>query len=235
MKIRTLLYISFLFLIAACKKDKESDFSPSISFTMTSGYKTSLPVNVVFTASSPSADNVTWDFGDGTTGQGFTVNHSYLSYGAYTVKATATKSGLSASYSKDLPVTFFRRAVIKKINVLQTPALKPGGYDWDPGNFPDLTFDIVFPGDTTYVSGLVLNDSETGTFNVLPSQGTYILNDDVKFNIYDKDVGNVPDKELMGTVRFKFTSVLPDTTLYVDSVQVNSGALRLMLKFEFQQ
>ncbi|MBK7966746.1 MAG: PKD domain-containing protein [Bacteroidetes bacterium] len=234
MKIRPLLYISFLFVIAACKKDKESDSAPSISFTTTSGYKTSLPVNVVFTANSPSADNISWDFGDGTTGQGFTVNHTYTGFGSYNVTATATKGGLSATYSKDLAITFFRRAVIKKIDVLQTPALKPGGIDWDPGNFPDLTYDIVFPGDTTYVSGTVLNNAETGSFNVIPSQGTFIFNEDVKFDIYDKDVGNVPDKELMGIVRFKFISVLPDTTVYVDSVQVNSGALRLMLKFEFQ-
>jgi PKD repeat protein len=235
MKIRPLLYISFLFVIAACKKDKESDSAPSISFTLTSGYSQTLPVNIVFTASAPTADNVTWDFGDGNTGQGLTVNHSYSSFGGYKVKATATKSGLSSSYSKDIPVTFYRRAVIKRIDVLQTPTLKPGGLDWDPGNLPDLAYDIVFPGDTTYVSGTVLNNAETGSFNVVPSQGTFILNEDIKFNIYDKDVGNVPDKELMGTVRFKFTSVIPDTTVYVDSVQVNSGALRLMLKFEFQQ
>ena len=235
MKIRPLLYISFIFLIAACKKDKDSDSAPSISFTQTSGYSQTLPVNIVFTAIAPSADNVTWDFGDGTTGQGLTVNHSYTTFGGYKVKATATKSGLSSSYSKDIPITFYRRAVIKRIDVLQTPTLKPGGLDWDPGNFPDLAYDIVFPGDTTYVSGTVLNNTESGSFNVIPSQGTFIFNEDIKFNIYDKDVGNVPDKELMGTVRFKFTSVLPDSTVYVDSVQVNSGALRLMLKFEFQQ
>ncbi len=234
MKIHLLLFVSLICLFFACKKDKESDTAPSISFSMTSGYKTTLPVNVVFTANAPSADNVTWDFGDGTTAQGLTVNHTYNTYGAYPIKATASKSGLSSTFSKDLAITFHRRAVVKKIEVLQTPTLKPGGIDWDPGNFPDLTYDIVFPGDTTYVSGTVLNDTETGTFNIIPSQGTFIFNEDIKINIYDKDVGNVPDKELMGTARFKFSSVLPDTTVYLDSVQVNSGALRLMLKFEFQ-
>jgi PKD repeat protein len=235
MKLHSLLFVCSVGLIVSCKKDKDAETAPSISFTNTSGYKTTLPVNIIFTASAPSADNVTWDFGDGTTGQGLTVNHSYTSFGGYKVKATATKSGLSSSYSKDIPITFYRRAVIKRIDVLQTPTLKPGGLDWDPGTFPDLAYDIVFPGDTTYVSGTVLNNAETGSFNVIPSQRTFIFNEDIKFNIYDKDVGNVPDKELMGTVRFKFTSVIPDTTVYVDSVQVNSGALRLMLKFEFQQ
>ena len=230
----SLLFVCLLGLIVSCKKDKDAETAPSISFTNTSGYKTTLPVNIIFTASAPSADNVTWDFGDGTTGQGLTVNHTYATYGAFKVKATATKAGLSASFSKDIAITFHRRAVIKRIDVLQTPTLKPGGLDWDPGNFPDLAYDIVFPGDTTYVSGTVLNNVETGSFNVIPSQGTFIFNEDIKFNIYDKDVGNVPDKELMGTVRFKFTSVLPVNTTYTDSVQVNSGALRLLLKFEFQ-
>jgi PKD repeat protein len=235
MKIHSLLLICLVGLVASCKKDKDADTAPSISFSNTSGYTNSLPKTMVFTAASSNADNISWDFGDSTTGQGFTVSHTYNNFGAYKVKATATKSGLSASYSKDVAVTFHRKAVIKRIEVLQTPALKPGGLDWDPGEFPDLTYDIVFPGDTLYVGGTVLNNTETGSFNIIPSQGTFIFDQDVKISIYDKDVGNVPDKELMGTVRFKFTSVIPDTTVYVDSVQVNSGALRLMLKFEFQQ
>ncbi|MBK9638050.1 MAG: PKD domain-containing protein [Bacteroidetes bacterium] len=219
----------------SCKKDKESDSAPNISFTYTSGYTNSLPKSVVFTANSSNADNISWDFGDSTTGQGFTVSHTYNNFGAYKVKATATKSGLSASYSKDVPITFHRRAVIKKIEVLQIPSLKPGGLDWDPGEFPDLTYEILFPGDTLYVGGAVLNNSETGSFNIIPSQGTYVFDQDVKIKIYDKDVGNVPDKELMGIVPFKFTSVLPTSLTYTDSVQVIQGALKLLVKFEFQQ
>lgn len=37
-----------------------------------------------------NADNVTWDFGDGETGEGFTVEHEYSKPGTYTVTCTAT-------------------------------------------------------------------------------------------------------------------------------------------------
>ena len=235
MKIHSLLLICLLGLISSCKKDKDSESAPTISFTQTSGYTNSLPKTIVFTANSSGADNVSWDFGDSSTGQGFTVSHTYNNFGAFKVKATATKSGLIASYSKDVAVTFHRRAVIKRIEVMQIPTQKPGGLDWDPGDFPDLTYDIVFPGDTLFVGGTVLNNTETGSFNVIPSQGTFIFDQDVKISIYDKDVGNFPDKELMGVVPFKFTSVLPTGLTYTDSVQITQGALRLKVKFEFQQ
>lgn len=235
MKIHSLLFVCLVGLIVSCKKDKDSESALTISFTQTSGYTNSLPKTIVFTANSSGADNVTWDFGDSTTGQGFTLSHTYTNFGAFKVKATATKSGLSASYSQDVAVTFHRRAVIKRIEVMQIPTQKPGGLDWDPGDFPDLTYDIVFPGDTLFVGSTVLNNTETGSFSIIPSQGTFIFDQDVKIKIYDKDVGNVPDKELMGIVPFKFISVLPTSLTYTDSIQVSQGALRLKVKFEFQQ
>jgi len=234
MKLHLLLFSTFILLLTSCKKDKEDPTAPSISFTQTSGYTLNLPATITFTASSPGSDNITWDFGDSTTAQGFNVMHTYTNYGAYKVKATATKSGLSSSSSKDVAITFHRRAVIKRIDVLQLPIYKDGGLDWDPGNFPDLTYKITFPGDTVYEATTVLNNAETGSFNVIPSRGTFILNEDIRFDIYDQDVGNVPDKELMGSIKFKFTDVLPTTTTYIDSVQISNGAVRLQLKFEFQ-
>lgn len=218
----------------SCKKDNEEVNPPSINFTHSAGYTLVLPATIVFTASTSGAESVSWDFGDGTTGQGFTAQHTYTSYGNYKVKATATKSGLSASQTKDVPVTFHRRAVIKSLEVLQVPAYKSAGVDWDPGTLPDLTFKLTFPGDTVFESTTVLNNVENGLFNLVPPKGTSDFGNDISIDIYDVDAGNVPDRELMANARFKFCNVLPVTSSYVDSVQVNSGALRVKLKFEFQ-
>ncbi|MBL7924819.1 MAG: PKD domain-containing protein, partial [Bacteroidia bacterium] len=106
MKSSLLLTLFALLLLQACKKDDEADSPPSISFSSTGGYTLNLPLTVVFTANSPGAESISWDFGDGTFGQGFSVQHSYTAYGNYKVKATASKAGLSSTYIRDLPVTF---------------------------------------------------------------------------------------------------------------------------------
>lgn len=230
-----LLLLLISFLLVACKKDNEDDAPPVIDFTHTSGYSTGLPVTISFVSSASGVDLVEWDFGDSTTGQGFSTQHTYTAFGNYKVKATAIKGSQSAAIIHDVPVTFFRRVAVKSVEVLQVPTFKAGGVDWDPGTLPDLTCKITFPGDTVYQASAVFNNSETGLFNLIPPQDTYIFDQNVRFDIFDVDTGNVPDRELMGTAYYKFCNVLPTSTTYTDSVQFSSGALRLKVKFEFQQ
>lgn len=116
MKNLWLLLFGCLLMISSCKKDEDEESAPGITFTSTSGYTTSLPKTVTFTASTSSADAVNWDFGDGGIGTGFTVQHYIISfYGNYKVKATVVKGSQSASLIRDLPITFHRRAKIKSL------------------------------------------------------------------------------------------------------------------------
>ncbi len=230
---RLLVLLTLILLAYSCKKEEEES-PPGITFSFSSTYATVLPHTVTFTASSPGAESISWDFGDGSTGQGFGVQHTFAAYGNYLVKASVAKSGLTAVYSRNVPVSFHRRAVIKQLEVLQVPAFKAAGVDWDPGNLPDLSFKLTFPGDTLYETTAVLNNVESGLFNIVPPRGTYVFGDAISIDIYDMDAGNVPDRELMGNVKFKFCDVLPLSPNYTDSVQIGNGALRLKLKFEFQ-
>lgn len=63
---------------------------PEITFTTNQSTGCQLPFNVNFTNTTPNIQNCTWDFGDGTSASGNTVNHAYQNYGAYTVGVSVT-------------------------------------------------------------------------------------------------------------------------------------------------
>lgn len=48
---------------------------------------------------------ITWDFGDGTTGEGTNVNHTYTTSGTYVVRATATRGIFRRYFTKSFTVT----------------------------------------------------------------------------------------------------------------------------------
>ena len=60
-------------------------------------------------------DVVTWDFGDGNTGTGFTINHSYDEPGVYTV--VATSSSTNQIELKQLVITVDRMATVESDNM----------------------------------------------------------------------------------------------------------------------
>lgn len=63
---------------------------PEITFTTNQSTGCQLPFNVIFTNTTPNTQTCTWDFGDGTSATGNTVNHAYQDYGAYTVGVSVT-------------------------------------------------------------------------------------------------------------------------------------------------
>lgn len=234
MKDGRLLLLALVLLVVSCKKDEGDDEAPTITFTASSGYAPlPLPKIITFSASASGADQIIWDFGDGSTGQGSTVQHAYTAYGNYKVRATALRGSLSASLTKDLPITFYRRASIKSIRVLQVPVFKPGGVDWDPADNPDLMYQIILPGDTIIAPSTVISNSTTGLFSLTPPEEVFSFTDDIRIDLFDADPGNVPDKENMGFLKFRFSQVIPATVNYVDSIDLRSTSMRMMVKFEF--
>lgn len=89
------LVLPALLFISGCGKKPENHPTISISYTASG-----LVVDFVST-NNATPSLVDWDFGDGKTGSGSTITHTYGTTGTYTVKATASYSnGKSATATK---------------------------------------------------------------------------------------------------------------------------------------
>jgi PKD repeat protein len=86
-------------LFAACKKNDKGSLegeTPAASFTSTVN-ASQYPVTVTFTETSASNFLNQWEFGDGTTGSGKTVTHTYNQAGTYQVHLTEVGRGGTGS------------------------------------------------------------------------------------------------------------------------------------------
>lgn len=85
-------------LFTACKKNDRGELSgpmPQASYTVSAPKTVGLSSQVTFTSTSTDAFLYQWDFGDGTTGSGQTVTHTYQTGG--TVKTQLTAAGRAGS------------------------------------------------------------------------------------------------------------------------------------------
>jgi len=71
-----------------------------------------------FTANAEFSNNISWDFGDGNTGQGTTATHDYGASGTYTVTATASNSTGSQSEIFEVEVDFDEASIDGPFEVL---------------------------------------------------------------------------------------------------------------------
>ena len=116
----------------------------SANFSIPQGICINEPA-VMQDSSSPVAVSATWDFGDGTTGTGLSVTHTYTTLGTYTVTYTANFGGCTSIVTKTVNVTGKPVAAFNSASVL-TSCTAPltvafnntsagaAGYLWDFGD-----------------------------------------------------------------------------------------------------
>lgn len=92
-----LLFATILF--TGCKKEDP----PIANFTAkSSAYLTE---SVSFRSTSENADKITWEFGDGKTAIGESVQHAYQESGMFNVKLTAENEGGKDTYSQSITIS----------------------------------------------------------------------------------------------------------------------------------
>jgi hypothetical protein len=209
------LFISLSTLLSCKKKEKEEKPRPTISFTFSNNIGTA-PVNVSFSAAVANSSGVTWDFGDGQTGTGASINHIYNKQGFFEVIASTTSSeGITASQTRYVNVSPYNQISISQIKI-SVPSTKPdGSTTWDaaPGETPpDLYCDIYNSSGVKITnSSIYLNNSFSGFYEIAPSAIITDFYGKFTVKVFDYDLGG-PD-ELISTFDFipgeYFSSTLP--------------------------
>jgi len=131
--------------------------TPASSFT----YSGTDPVIFTYTGTTPGLDSIVWHFGDGTSGTGTTITHTYTAAGTYSVCATAY--GLCGNNTSCSLIT---------LDCLPTASFTTTG---------TITRDFTYTGTTAGVDSVVWNfgdaSSATGTSatHTYTAVGTYTL------------------------------------------------------------
>lgn len=223
--------LCIMFVFSSCKKEDDTTIE-IFDFTFKNTL-VGLNDTVFFTAVGSDFETVTWDFGDGKTGEGIDTYHIYSSFDCFNVSATAKKGDATKTVSKNVSVTSFKRFIITSVEVLQIPLFAGNGQDFDPNDDPDLVLKIQIPDDSIYQCPITIGNSRTGNFVLSPPQDTYEIGQGIKLFLFDRDNGSVPDLYPIGSVGLSTCQAIPNFngTSYVDSTTISGGGIRLEVKY----
>ncbi|MEM1325670.1 MAG: PKD domain-containing protein [Bacteroidota bacterium] len=159
-----------IFEVRAKVGTNQDNLSPEIAFTATPE-NGRVPQEVNFDASASSDPDgsiadYAWNFGDGTTGNGETIAHTYTSTGTYTATLTITDNeGATATDTKTITVDVANTDPTAVIFATQTSQDVPATFDFDALDSDDVVGNIVAYdwdfGDGTTASGLVVSHNYT--------------------------------------------------------------------------
>jgi hypothetical protein len=206
--------LTFLFIVlmsfTSCKKDDE-DEPAYIDFTYSGNYAGS-PATVTFSASPNIQGDVTWDFGDGTTGTGSSVSHVYVQSGFFKVVARVDNGSTSASKDRYVNVSMFRRIMVSSIRGV-APSLQSNATTWDPSPSPapDLYFRLYNTDGSELVplSGYIYYDN---SFSIVypynPPMEITNFENNFKVQFIDNDPGSSAN-DMIGSYNFLVTDFIP--------------------------
>jgi hypothetical protein len=224
-------FVLVILFFSSCKKEEEITIE-SFDFTIENSV-VGFNDTVFFAAIGNDFESVSWNFGDGSTGEGIEVNHNYSAFDCFSVSATAKKGNASKTITKNVAVTKFKRLIITSVEVLQIPILAGAEQDYDPNDDPDLVLKLKMPEDSIYQCPITISNSRTGNFLIFPPQETNSIGQTIKFYLYDRDNGSVPDLYSIGSASLNVCPKIPtvNSASYVDSATISDGGVRMKVKF----
>jgi len=120
----------------------ENNQAPSVSFSVGEEEpRAGTSVSFTANASDPdgSIESYSWEFGDGSSGSGSSVNHTFDESGSFSVLLTVTDDdGASSDATRAVDVQQqFTRAAITEVRLRDFPFTTEDGAGWDPSSGPD--------------------------------------------------------------------------------------------------
>ena len=241
MKRKYLLVISFLILaifLVSCSNNGgltppiTSNQSPTASFTAnpTSGVS---PLEVTFNASSStdsdgSIVSYTWDFKDGDTGSGQSVNHTFNSIGSYNVSLTvtdddgannlSTKNINVTETSNQSPTASFTANPTSGVSPLEVTFNASSSTDSD-GSIVSYTWDFK-DGDTGSGQSVNHTFNSIGSYNV----SLTVTDDDGVTDSYTKTIEVISGTRVGGIISQNTTWTKEGTPYIItDTIQIPLG------------
>lgn len=189
-----LLLLSF-FLMSCDSGGGNQNQPPSASFSVSSeDPRAGTSVSFTASASDPdgSIESYNWEFGDGSSGSGSSVSHTYQNSGSFAVQLTVVDDeGATSTASRSLDVQQqFTEVTITRIEVREMPFTNEEGEGWDFSSGPDVyvtrfnvpedmtvdrtstRYDNIAPGDLPlpYSTSFTIDDlSEEQSINLIDS------------------------------------------------------------------
>ena len=151
--------LAMLFIMASCTKEPQACFTVSTS---------NVNVNevITFTSCAQDADRIVWNFGDGTTKDGTSLQHAYTKEGTYQVEMKAlSKKDKKWDRSTVIINVVNKQRYLSRIKINSFNLLNPQFSSWDlPSDVgPDLFFELGVDSSQNY---LTINPT---VYNVAPS------------------------------------------------------------------
>lgn len=203
---------------------------------------TRAPAIIAFTNTSQNAVSYAWDFGNGQTSTLQNPTPTFATGGTFSVTLVVTgQGGLTSRTTKTVTILpAFTRVGISGVNILNYPATKTNGDNWDSaasGTFPDVYFEITISNSSSLyllpassrIENLRVADLPRGWSN--PNGTAFYTHNNlsqlIDVDLYDYE--SVGTDEYMGTATFNLRDYITTTNPYPSSVTITNGSISIRL------
>ncbi len=194
--------------------DVQENRSPSVDFSFSpESPRAGNAVSFTANATDPdgSIQEYRWDFGDGSTASGSSVDYSFDSKGSYSVRLTVEDGqGATSSQTRTVDVRQqFTQVTIEEVVVVDFPFTNDSGQGWDFNSGPDPYFTAYnVTDDVVEASSVSYTNVAPGDLPLSYTNTPFTIEDlskEYSVNLYDSDSNQ---DEVIGGVSYTFDNLV---------------------------